>query len=109
MTRRRLLASLGINSLLLLGAIATATPLLWMLSASMMPTGEATAFPPRLLPSRVTFEHYRELFVRLDLGRSFLNSAIIAGLATIPRCWSRRWPATRSPSCVSSDASGSSG
>ena len=33
-------------------------PLLWMLSASLMPTGESTALPPRLLPSAVTLEHY---------------------------------------------------
>lgn len=80
---KRRLASFALNSALAIGALATAAPLLWMLSASLMPQGEATSFPPRLVPSRVTFEHYRELFVRLDLGRNFVNSAIIAGLATL--------------------------
>ncbi|HEX6179246.1 MAG TPA: carbohydrate ABC transporter permease [Thermoanaerobaculia bacterium] len=63
---------------LLVGALATAAPLLWMVSASLMPTGEAIAVPPRFLPSRVTFEHYFEMFSRLRLGRSFFNSAFLA-------------------------------
>ena len=63
---------------LVVGAVATAAPLMWMVSASLMPTGEATMFPPRLLPSRVTFEHYGEMFSRLRLGRSFFNSTLLA-------------------------------
>lgn len=80
---RRLAASFAVNGLLVLGGIATAIPLLWMLSASVMPAGEATAFPPRLLPSRITFEHYYDLFARLDLGRSFFNSALISVISTL--------------------------
>ena len=53
-------------------------PLVWMVSASLMPTGEASAYPPRFFPSVPTFEHYRELFTRLDLGRYLFNSALIA-------------------------------
>ena len=47
---------------LVLGVVLTLAPLLWMLSASLMPAGEASVYPPRLLPSRVTFEHYADLF-----------------------------------------------
>jgi len=72
-----------IHFLLILGAIATAIPLLWMLSASFMPQGEATSFPPRLLPSRFTLEHYGDLFTRLSLGRAFLNSLFVALIATL--------------------------
>ena len=68
---------------LIIGAVITATPLFWMVSASMMPTGEATTYPPHLLPSRITFEHYHDLFNRLNFGRVFLNSTIIAGGTTL--------------------------
>ncbi|HUP46687.1 MAG TPA: carbohydrate ABC transporter permease, partial [Thermoanaerobaculia bacterium] len=68
---------------LLAGAVATVTPLVWMVSASLMPTGEATAVPPRFLPSRITFEHYAEMFTRLRLGRSFFNSAFLAVSITL--------------------------
>lgn len=69
--------------LLLVGAVITLVPLAWMISASLMPTGEASVYPPRLLPSRVTFEHYGDLFTRMRMGRSFLNSFIIAGGTTV--------------------------
>lgn len=72
-----------IHAVLILGAIATIIPLLWMVSASLMPRGEATSFPPRLIPSHVTFEHYRGLFTNLHLGRAFLNSLMVAIIAMI--------------------------
>ncbi len=70
--------TLVINALLIVTAILTVIPLLWMISASFMPTGEATLFPPRLLPSQPTFGHYHELFTRMNFGRTFANSMIIA-------------------------------
>jgi multiple sugar transport system permease protein len=66
-----------------IGAVLTLLPLLWMVSASFMPTGEATAFPPRLLPSALTLEHYRALFTRLNLARSAANSALLAAVITV--------------------------
>jgi multiple sugar transport system permease protein len=79
----RRLKSILIHAALILGAIATSIPLLWMISASLMPQGEATGFPPRLIPSHITFEHYANLFSRLSLGRAFLNSMFVAIVATI--------------------------
>ena len=79
---RRLVPMLLIHALLVLGAVATVIPLAWMVSASLMPQGEATTFPPRLVPSRVTFEHYSSLFTNLNLGRAFLNSLFVGVVAT---------------------------
>jgi multiple sugar transport system permease protein len=64
------------------GTLASLLPLLWMVSASLMPAGEATALPPRLLPSVPTLAHYRALFARLDLARALANSALIAVAVT---------------------------
>lgn len=72
-----------LHLLLIALALLTLAPFLWMLAASFMPTGEANAIPPRLLPSTPTLEHYRDLFTRLDMGRYALNSAIIALIATV--------------------------
>lgn len=79
---RRALPALAVNGALVLLAVATALPLLWMVSASLMPTGEAMSLPPRFVPSRPTLEHYRALFERLDLGRNLANSAILATAIT---------------------------
>jgi len=80
--RRRWL-TLALHAALVAGAALTLLPLLWMVSASLMPAGEATTFPPRLIPSRLTLEHYGELFTRLELGRrSLLNSLFVAVMIT---------------------------
>lgn len=83
MRARTRTAAIAINSLMIAGAIATATPLLWMISASLMPMGEATAFPPRILPSRPTFEHYEHLFSQLDLEKGLISSTIISLTSTL--------------------------
>ena len=68
----------AVNALLVITSVLTVLPLLWMISASLMPTGEATVYPPRLLPSHATLQHYHELFTRMNFGRDFGNSMIIA-------------------------------
>jgi multiple sugar transport system permease protein len=79
---KRLLATLAVNATLALLAGATLLPLLWMVSASLMPTGEAAALPARLLPSAPTTEHYRALFAHANLGRALLNSVFLASAIT---------------------------
>lgn len=79
---KRRLSWLAVHGLLLLAALATLLPLLWMVAASLMPTGEANQYPPRLLPSRVTIEQYQALFARLNLGRAFRNSLLLATAIT---------------------------
>jgi multiple sugar transport system permease protein len=76
--RRHTAIGLGLYGLLALGIALTLLPFLWMVSASFMPAGEATAFPPRLLPSAPTLHHYRDLFTRLDVMRYLGNSALLA-------------------------------
>src|SRR5688500_19310546 len=71
-------AALLVYSALIIGAVLALFPLAWMVSASLMPAGEANTYPPRLLPSAPTLEHYRTMFVRLDLARYFMKSALIA-------------------------------
>ena len=71
-----------LHAALVLGALAALTPMVWMVSASLMPTGDASTYPPRLFPRAVTLSHYADLFTRLSLGRYLLNSALIAFAVT---------------------------
>lgn len=73
----------SVYGLLLVGLGLTLLPLIWMLSASLMPAGEANVYPPRLFPSRITLEHYHALFTRLDLARYLLNSTLLATAVTL--------------------------
>jgi multiple sugar transport system permease protein len=81
--RRRRFAAVALYALLALGAALALLPMVWMVSASLMPTGDANSYPPRLFPRAVTFEHYQALFTRLNLGRYLLNSTIVAVAATL--------------------------
>jgi multiple sugar transport system permease protein len=82
LVRRLSWGAVMVYALLIGGALLAMLPMIWMVSASLMPAGEATTYPPKLLPSTVTFENYRALFTRLSLGRYLLNSAIIAFTVT---------------------------
>ena len=75
--------SLVLHLLLIFGGLVTLFPLFWMVSASFMTTGEATTYPPHVVPHAATLDQYRELFVRLNLGQAFLSSAIIAITVTL--------------------------
>jgi multiple sugar transport system permease protein len=75
--------TLLLHAALVAGAAVTLFPLLWMLSASLMSNGEATTYPPHLLPHAATLEQYRQLFSRLNIGRAFLSSTTIAGITTL--------------------------
>ena len=77
------LAQIALNTALLVFGALSLIPLLWMLSASFMATGEASSFPPALVPHHPTLEHYRDLFGRLDIGRYAFNSALVAVVTTI--------------------------
>jgi multiple sugar transport system permease protein len=80
---KRLVPQLGLNLILFLAAVVTLAPLAWMVSASLMATGEARLAPLQLLPDRPTLEQYRLLFTRLDMSRHLLNSTVIASSLTV--------------------------
>ncbi len=72
-----------INTALVVGALLTVFPLLWMLSVSFMPRGAASTYPPPLLPLAPTFENYQQLFTQHAAARYMFNSALIATCATM--------------------------
>jgi multiple sugar transport system permease protein len=72
-----------LHAALVVSGLLTLAPLLWMVSASFMPPGEANTYPPRFFPSAPTLAHYSTLFTRLDLARHFLNSAFVTVSVTL--------------------------
>ena len=80
--RRQQMTRVMLYTLLIIGAVLAMLPMVWMVSASLMPSGEASTFPPRFFPSSVTFAHYTDLFTRLDLGRNLVNSAFVSLIVT---------------------------
>lgn len=73
---------IAVNATLALAALSAIVPLLWMVSASFMQPGEASATPPPMLPAEPTLANYRQLFERAGMGRYLLNSVLVAGGVT---------------------------
>jgi multiple sugar transport system permease protein len=74
--------AIAVNGALMLISVLTLMPLAWMVSASLMAPGEASRFPPPLLPQTPTLANYRELFATVGIGRQFINSLVMATGAT---------------------------
>jgi multiple sugar transport system permease protein len=79
---RRGLAGIVVNGILLGTAAVSLFPLVWMASVSLMSPGEASLYPPPLLPAHVTLGNYRELFARVEIGRYVLNSILLTAAVT---------------------------
>jgi multiple sugar transport system permease protein len=73
----------SVTLLAALVALLTIAPLLWMLSVSFMAPGEASQFPPPLLPENPGLDNYRTLFGTFGIGRFLANSLLVSTLATI--------------------------
>ena len=79
---KRALPQILLNIAVVLIGLVVLFPLAWMVSVSFMSAGEAATFPPPLLPSQPTLEHYRDLFANQGMGRYLWNSFALAGMAT---------------------------
>ena len=62
-------------------------PLLWMLVSSFKPAEQLFVSPPRLLPSTLTLDWYRNVMLQSDAPTYFRNSVVI-GAATTAICLS---------------------
>jgi multiple sugar transport system permease protein len=60
--------------------LATAAPIVWMVIVSFMPRGESSRFPPRLWPSRWTWENYHELLARRLIDGAWFDYRIVPAL-----------------------------
>ncbi len=67
-------------SFLSLGAVVFLYPFVWMVMATFKPEMEITEFG--LFPSRLTLESYRQVFLKIPLFRSFLNSIFVSSAIT---------------------------
>lgn len=62
---------------------ATLFPFTWMLSTAFKNNSEILVYPPRLLPSSPTLEHFRDVLFGGTIGPYFVNSLIATGVSVI--------------------------
>ncbi|MER8955819.1 carbohydrate ABC transporter permease [Mesorhizobium sp. M0833] len=75
--RRALLATL-----ILLVAVASAFPLLWMVLSSLKTPAETMQVPPVWIPRTPSLEAYEKVSGVINVGRSMWNSLVIASITT---------------------------
>lgn len=75
--RGRRVGSLAVDALIALAALG---PILWGLSTSLKPAPAILTYPPELIPSEPTLEHYALLF-RTGIHRFVLNSVIVSAIS----------------------------
>jgi len=75
-------AKWAVNGALAALAAVTLFPLVWMLAVSFMPPGEASTYPPPLVPRNPTVSNYRELFAHAGMARYVVNSVLLAVTVT---------------------------
>ncbi|MEB3305897.1 MAG: carbohydrate ABC transporter permease [Cyanobacteriota bacterium] len=81
--RGSLSATLQMGLLLLL-ALLTLLPLLWLVSTSLKgPSEDIFTSPPGLMPAQPSLEAYGRLFRDNPMGTYLLNSAVVSGLAVV--------------------------
>ena len=68
---------------LIIWAILTFVPLLWMISSSFKDSAAITQVPPQLIPTHPTLDAYKRVFEVGGFGRWFLNSVIVSTILTI--------------------------
>jgi ABC-type glycerol-3-phosphate transport system permease component len=58
-------------------------PIVWGVVTSIKLPGDLVSYPPRWIPTAVTIEHYREVFLNSNMTRYFLNSLLVSGLTIL--------------------------
>ena len=76
------LANALILTLIIIAAVVAAFPLVWMVLTSLKTPAETMQVPPVWLPATPNLDAYAEVSGVIELGRSALNSAIIALVTT---------------------------
>ena len=78
----RATAQWAVNGALAGLTVVTLFPLVWMVAVSFMMPGEASTYPPPVVPRNPTLSNYRELFAHAGMARYLLNSAFLAVAVT---------------------------
>lgn len=64
-------------------ALLAFIPLYWMVITAITEPSLTMEFPPKLIPTKVVFTNFAELFQRIIIFRWTFNSLLVAGLVTV--------------------------
>ncbi len=61
-----------------LGAVLMVLPFYWMIVTAISPAPDIIAFPPKWIPSRITWEHFQEAWAKAPWLTYYKNSLVVA-------------------------------
>jgi multiple sugar transport system permease protein len=67
-----------VYTIIVFGAIFLCLPLWWMATTSIKPYADVFIFPPEIIPHRIQWYNYIDIFRILPFGKYFLNTLTIA-------------------------------
>ncbi len=70
-------------AILILGAVLTVLPFVWMILSSLKTASEITAIPPTFFPKEPQWSNYVEAWSRAPFLRYFVNTVFVATVSTI--------------------------
>ncbi len=82
MVNRNRRSNWWLYALLAVALVAVVAPFVWMVLGSFKGEGELRASPPTWWPQAASLDNYTQLFSRLDFGRYFTNSVVVAVAVT---------------------------
>lgn len=77
MSIRRLLKKAAIYAVLVIGGVFCLFPIIWMVRTSLIDMGDLYQVPPKIIPSTLSLDNYKQALTAYPFGRFFLNSLII--------------------------------
>lgn len=81
--RSKKIASIALNTILLLLALITIIPFVWMLISAFAPNSEIVRIDGGLFPTPSTFDNFISIQEKFNFIRLFLNSLFISTLTTL--------------------------
>ncbi|GAA2238666.1 carbohydrate ABC transporter permease [Herbiconiux moechotypicola] len=69
--------------LILVAAVITLIPFIWMVSTALKPSSEVFSNPPSLVGSSIEWQNFADAWNYLPFGRFMLNGLIVAGIGTV--------------------------
>ncbi len=70
-------------AVLIIGAMFTLLPFIWMIASSLKTPAEIVAIPPKLFPAEPQFINYARAWAAAPFGRYLINTVIVTVLTTI--------------------------
>ena len=75
---KRGIARILLYLFLIVGAIISTLPFIWMVSSSLKEYGEIFLYPPTLIPEQIMWTNYSDVLSAIPFGRFFMNSVVVA-------------------------------